>query len=357
MSRNVIVHKTLPTQEELHMKDTVSAGKLILTNFQNMLCGFLIQGNRLTAVRCYKNAASQFGIGSIYIGRIKDVSKNIHAYFVEIQKGIIAYLPDKAAVTPNIINRVYDGRLLCGDEILVQITKDAQNGKRMQVTTMLQFEDSEQNLELLLQTARHKTCYSCIQQSKPCWYEIFDHMRPCEYDEIITDIPEIYEELKKRSDREKTNHNIRLYEDNAFSLTKLYSLETRFQTAVERCIWLKSGAFLIIEPTEAMTVIDVNSGKYEGKRQDDSYYYTINLEAAEEIALQLRLRSISGIIIVDFINMKLPEQKTQLIERMKSLLAGDICKCTVVDMTPLGLMEITRKKIYKPLSEQIEGKA
>ena len=114
---------------------------------------------------------------------------------------------------------------------------------------------------------------------------------------------------------------------------------------------------MIIEPTEAMTVIDVNSGKYEGKRQDDSYYYTINLEAAEEIALQLRLRSISGIIIVDFINMKLPEQKTQLIERMKSLLAGDICKCTVVDMTPLGLMEITRKKIYKPLSEQIEGKA
>ena len=122
--------------------------------------------------------------------------------------------------------------------------------------------------------------------------------------------------------------------------------------ALERRVWLKSGGYLIIEPTEALTVIDVNSGKYEARKGYGETCRKINLEAAEEIALQLRLRNLSGMILVDFINMEEEEEKTELLSCLRKLVKSDKVKTTVVDMTPLGLVEITRKKVNKPLAEQ-----
>ena len=114
----------------------------------------------------------------------------------------------------------------------------------------------------------------------------------------------------------------------------------------------------MIEPTEALTVIDVNTGKYEAKKSagnkaSEETYEKINREAAEEIALQLRLRNLSGMILVDFINMASKEKEDALLDLMRTLVRRDKMKTRVVDITPLGLMEITRKKQNKPLREQV----
>ena len=111
----------------------------------------------------------------------------------------------------------------------------------------------------------------------------------------------------------------------------------------------------MIEPTEALTAIDVNTGKSVADRNAEEHYFKINLEAAEEIAVQLKLRNISGMILVDFINMKSKEKETRLLARLKELLKKDGVRTSVIDITGLGLVEITRKKINKPLAEQLKA--
>ena len=101
-----------------------------------------------------------------------------------------------------------------------------------------------------------------------------------------------------------------------------------------------------------MTVIDVNTGKNTDKKTASETYLRTNLEAAEEIAVQLRLRNLSGIIVVDFIDMKEKAQNEELMRRLRQCLAADPVKTVLVDMTPLGLVEITRKKTLRPLHEQ-----
>ena len=123
--------------------------------------------------------------------------------------------------------------------------------------------------------------------------------------------------------------------------------------ACQKRVWLKSGGYLIIEYTEAMVVIDVNTGKYSGKKNKEEAIRLTNREAAEEISRQLRLRNLSGIIIVDFIDMKNQEFKDELMLYLKKLVHQDPIKTTVVDMTQLNLVEITRKKEKKPLWEQL----
>ena len=139
------------------------------------------------------------------------------------------------------------------------------------------------------------------------------------------------------------------------SLGKLYSLDNALSKALDKRVWLKSGGYLVIEPTEAMVVIDVNTGKYEGKKKLEETVLKINLEAAAEIARQLRLRNLSGIIMVDFIDMNQEESKMQLMEALKAAVAKDPVKTVVVEMTRLNLVEITRKKVRRPLYEQAAG--
>ena len=146
-----------------------------------------------------------------------------------------------------------------------------------------------------------------------------------------------------------------LYEDKLLPLIKLYRLEQVLKEATQERVWLKSGAYLVIQPTEALTVIDVNTGKYEGRKNQQDTFLKINLEAAGEIAYQLRLRNLSGIIIVDFINMASGEYKETLLEELEKDLCNDPLKATLIGMTPLNLVEITRKKIRKPLREQMMG--
>ena len=149
---------------------------------------------------------------------------------------------------------------------------------------------------------------------------------------------------------------LRLYEDKLLPLHKLYSLENHLKNALHERVWLKSGAYLVIQPTEALTVIDVNTGKCISKKKDEQGYLRINLEAAKEVAKQIRLRNLSGIILVDFINLKEESSMEELLGFLQKELKKDPIVTTFVDVTKLQLVEITRKKIRKPLHETIGGK-
>ena len=136
-------------------------------------------------------------------------------------------------------------------------------------------------------------------------------------------------------------------------MKKLYSLEHQMELALAERVWLNSGGYLVIQPTEALTVIDVNTGKFEGGKKKEAAFLKISLEAAKEIARQIRLRNLSGIIIVDFINMESAESRKQLMDRLDQLLRQDPIKTVLVDMTKLSLVEITRMKREKPLAEAV----
>ena len=147
---------------------------------------------------------------------------------------------------------------------------------------------------------------------------------------------------------------LRLYDDADFPLGKLYSTQTALEKALREKAWLKNGGYLVIQPTEALTVIDVNSGKsIAGKGRNEEGILKINLEAAREAARQIRLRNLSGIIIIDFINMNTEENVERLMREFRLHLAKDPIQATLVDITPLNLVEVTRKKVHKPLYEQV----
>nr|MCR5282344.1 ribonuclease E/G [Lachnospiraceae bacterium] len=149
-----------------------------------------------------------------------------------------------------------------------------------------------------------------------------------------------------------TETSVRLWEDDTIPLKLRYKIGSAMEQALQKKVWLKSGAFLVIEPTEALTVIDVNSGKAQSRRfVPENFHLKINLEAAEEIARQLRLRNLSGMILVDFINMDQEESRQALVHEMRRLLLKDPNGANLVDITALGLVEITRKKTMPPLSE------
>lgn len=162
-------------------------------------------------------------------------------------------------------------------------------------------------------------------------------------DNFITDNKEYYELLLNNK------LNVSLYEDALLPLYKLYSLESLLTEIKSRKVWLKSGAYLIIDYTEAMTVIDVNTGKCEkGKNKADTIL-KINIEAAIETMRQIRLRNISGIIIVDFIDMTDNNHKEQLLNQLKQEAVKDSIKTSIMGMTRLNLVEITRMKIREKI--------
>ncbi len=140
-----------------------------------------------------------------------------------------------------------------------------------------------------------------------------------------------------------------LYEgrDNLFDY---YGIEDKIAKALGRKVWLKNGCYLVIDETEALTVVDVNTGKYIGEDNLQDTILNANIEAAEEIARQLRLRDISGIIIIDFIDMECVENKKLVVEKLSEALRRDRTKSNVLGMTELGLVEMTRKKMRRMLS-------
>ena len=197
----------------------------------------------------------------------------------------------------------------------------------------------------LVSRAKYQTCFRCLLPPPSVYAKALAYFGTASYDEIVTDDSEAMEELN-------TDATIRFYEDKMLPLAKLYSLETKIKEVLSANVWLPSGASLVIEQTESMNVIDVNSSKFDKKTASGDSIYRINKEAAKEIALQIRLRNLTGIIIVDFINMKSIEDNERILQDLRRFVADDHVYTQVIDMTQLGLVEITRQKGYKSIKEQ-----
>lgn len=385
--------------------------KLVITRWRGRLLTAQFSGK--TAVELGLEEEGSI-LGNIYIGKVNNIVKNLNSAFVDFADGRTGYY----SLTDNPVSSFADGhmgKLKCGDEIIVQVAKEAVKSKDPVLTGNLNFagkyavltsgktvigfsskigdkiwkDELRPELEVLtknavgvivrtnaygqkeallrevealmekycgvVEAAKYRTCGSLLFEAEP---EYLKSLRSCpagSLEEIITDEEDVYRNLESYLKIYDAGNSCRLryYEDSMLSLASLYSLEAVMDQACQKRVWLKSGGYLVIEYTEAMVVIDVNTGKYSGKKNLADTIRMINLEAAHEICRQLRLRNLSGIIMVDFIDMKEDADKTLLMDTLRTLVKSDPVKTSVVDMTQLNLVEITRKKEKKPLWEQL----
>lgn len=211
----------------------------------------------------------------------------------------------------------------------------------------------------IMKYAPSRTAFTRMYAATDTLLEDVQNIRAVSLERIITDIPSVYETIRGYLAKNEPDElfKLELYNDELLPLASLYNMQKQIDSALKNRVWLSSGAYLVIEPTEALTVIDVNTGKFTGNRKlTDNTYLKINKEAAAEIARQLKLRNLSGIIIVDFINLNTREDERELMSYFEQLLSKDTVPTSLIDMTKLGLVEITRKKIRKPLHEILNTK-
>lgn len=355
-------------------------------------------------------------LNSIYVGKVRDISENMQAAFVEISPGVVCYLPleecDQIIFTKE---RNSKRKLVCGDELIIQITEDARKtksltgsavislyGQNMVVSTQKgligvskkieknraeqlrtfmediaedrfgvivrtnaqnvdlayleeEYKELVEKLAKILTEARYRTCYTVLSASEPAYIEYLRTLNLDEEWEIRTDLSEVFKTLSEYIESiHLQNIKLSLHTDSLISLSALRNIQKELERALHKKVWMKSGAYLVIEPTEALTVIDVNTGKYTSKKKDKQQsILEINLEAADEIGRQIRLRNISGIIIIDFINLSSKENRIRLCEHMKAIIQTDPVPTKFIDMTKLDLVELTRKKVKKSLAEQM----
>ena len=370
-------------------------------------------------------------LGNLYIGRVENVVKNLNAAFIRISPEQICYYSMDDYKNPLFTKKVSVKKpLVEGEELVVQVTREALKTKEPAVTTNLNFTgkyavlttenqrigisaklsktDRERLKSLaetiehpdfglilrtnakdatdeeileeiqglaeewqnLKETAKHKTCYSCLKKEPPAYLREIVNLPTSSVNELITDDRNVF--LKLCSNFGITEDDLwtkgsvsvpidevnvtetltlRYYHDSLLSLSSLYSVKSSVEKAIAEKVWLNSGAYLIIQPTEAMTVIDINTGKNVAKKGVQENFLKINKEAAIEIAHQLRLRNLSGIIIVDFMNLASKEAEAELMSTFRAALKNDPVPTQLIDMTKLGLVEVTRKKVRKSLPE------
>lgn len=373
-------------------------------------------------------------LGNIYIGRVENVVKNLNAAFIRISPEQICYYSMDDYKNPLFTKKISEKKpLVEGEELVVQVSREALKTKEPAVTTNLNFTgkyavlttenqrigisaklsktdrerlkslaesiehpdfglilrtnakdvtDEEILAEIqglteewqnLKETAKHKTCYSCLKKEPPAYLKEIVNLPASNVDELITDDRTVFIKLcanygiteddlwTKGSvsvpiDKVNVTESLtlRYYHDSLLSLSSLYSVKSSVEKAISEKVWLNSGAYLIIQPTEAMTVIDVNTGKNVAKKNVQENFLKINKEAAIEIAHQLRLRNLSGIIIVDFMNLASKEAEVELMSTFRAVLKNDPVPTQLIDMTKLGLVEVTRKKVRKSLSEVLK---
>lgn len=347
-------------------------------------------------------------VGDIYLCRVSHIVQNINAAFVEIQKNVMCYMP------LNEIN-TQDGKVAQGQIFPVQIIKAAVKTKQAVVSKKLELagrysvitslntkksisskipagenrtrlekilasyegetfgmilrtnclhakDDSVKEecqclldqMHEILEKGRTRTAFTKLYSADREYVRFLRGLNTDSVARVITDVPEIYETLKKGIAGE---FSLQFYEDKDYPLDKLLGITSKIQKALLRHVWLKSGGSLVIEPTEALTVIDVNTEKaISGKRSSETTFFRINCEAAVEAARQLRIRNISGIILIDFIDMKDKCHISELLNILRAEVEKDDVPTTVVDITKLGLVEITRMKVRKPLWESLSLK-
>jgi ribonuclease G len=172
-----------------------------------------------------------------------------------------------------------------------------------------------------------------------------------EGDKLIVDSKEEYEKILKfvETFMPSLKADAKLYEGSE-PICDAYGIEMELQRALGKKVWLKSGGYIVIEMTEALTAIDVNTGRYVGKRNLEETILKTNLEAVQEIAYQLRLRNIGGIIIIDFIDMEKEANREKVFNRLNEALRKDRSKSNVLEISELGLVEMTRKRTKESIN-------
>ncbi|MGE8078430.1 Rne/Rng family ribonuclease [Peribacillus loiseleuriae] len=161
-----------------------------------------------------------------------------------------------------------------------------------------------------------------------------------------------FQELKKWQEDHESDWAI-FYEARPVNIFSHLGIESDAEQALKKIVWLKNGSYLIFEETEAFTVVDVNTGKFTGKSQKEQTLFETNMQAAKEIAHQLRLRNIGGIILIDFINMELEQHRRLILDLMKTETKQDEMRVQVVGFTELGILQLTRKRTAASLSEKL----
>lgn len=396
--------------------------KLIITKHMDTIISAFFDG--MDMVQVSLNPAREDDIlGNIYLGKVKNIVKNINAAFVEIADGRMCYYSMAENRHPILANQTgqdneekpKEVKLKIGDELIVQVIKEDVKTKAPVVSSNInltgkyaaltygssaigiskKIEDENERKrlkklvkpfackeygfivrtnsayvqdELIIKEINnlidiykdiraygvHKSRFSLLYRTPPAYICDIRDGYSDQVDEFVTDDAELFEHIKDYLEKHQPEDlgKLRFYQEQNISLSSLYGVREKLKDAIKPMVWLKSGGSLVIQPTEALTVIDVNTGKaIAGKKKAEETFLKINLEAAREIAKQIRLRNLSGIIIIDFIDMDLQEHKDLLMEELEKHLKKDPIKTTLVDMTTLGLVEITRKKVRKPLHE------
>lgn len=394
-------------------------GKLLIIKKDNKIISAFHNGSKISDFRVSGNNAGVL-FGDIFVGFVTNIVKNINAAFVELLPGINGYLDLNDNKEIIYLSAKKNDRLCVGDKILVQVSKEPIKTKPVSLTTKItlsgkyvvffgsdsgkinisgkitdeneimrlkfiaeelslsfgysgiirtnaehagsddiknEFEQMVSLYEEILKKGSYGVKNQRLMLGLPAHLSIIRDLNEDYIEEIITDDNNIYNEIEdylsvfQKNDLSK----LKFYKDD-YSLNDLYRIDTYLDNALNKNVWLKSGAYLVIEYTEAMTVIDVNSGKaIKGKADFESNALKVNLEAAEEILYQLRLRNISGMILIDFISMKNKDNKEVLFNTLKRNAELESTKTEVIDITKLGLIEMTRKRTSKPLYESMRG--
>lgn len=190
----------------------------------------------------------------------------------------------------------------------------------------------------------------CLYQESDFISHILTEYLTPDLDRFIVNDRDLWEQINRFLDSASPGRRPRVeYFDKDYDLFEYYPVEGAISQALSRKVMLKSGGYLVFDKTEAMTVVDVNSGKYTGRAGLEETALKINKEAAEMIARQIRLRDIGGIIIIDFIDMQDKTHRDEVVAALKEAVKRDRTQTVVVGMTGLGLVEMTRKKVRQPL--------
>ena len=202
--------------------------------------------------------------------------------------------------------------------------------------------------------AAHSTSPALIHRDESLVYRSIRDMLTADVRAIYVDSEEQYKSAYETAGMlsPELQERVVFYQDKELLFDK-YRIDTLFSKAMSRRVWLKSGGYLVIDHTEALTVIDVNTGKFVGSSTLSETIFRLNCEAANEIVRQLRVRDVGGIVIIDFIDMESEEDRENLLQLLRQLLKMDRTKTNLVGLTGLGLVEMTRKKVHQPIHTQL----
>ncbi|MGN0325116.1 MAG: ribonuclease E/G [Lachnospiraceae bacterium] len=388
-------------------------GRIIIFSEESGITAFFLENGRIAGV--WKEKKESVRVGDIYLGRISHYAANIDAYYIEVLKGINCFLPAGEILKTKTRGNAEQQkektpRLHVGDELLVQIKKEAYKKKLAYATTKLELagkysvvsnesagvhyskkiahQDKERLISLMEKDIPEsatdcrvllRTVAAECQDFSPVLQEIREHAnilqqitasasytyplrkvygnrsllellftegRVRKETKIVTKDKEVFENITELCGKYgfDAKQQAILYPEDELPLSILYNLKSKLQEITEEKVWLPSGGSLYIAPTEALVVIDVNTGKCVLKGNSEDTFLKINLEASREIAFQIQARNLSGIILVDFINMKSENNATILLDDLRTRLRNCSPQGIVVDITKLGLVEITREK-------------